>query len=92
LGLLYKQKGNEEKAINCLKEAIKIFDEYDHHVFLDKARVMVKKAGKAVGIHLRPHDLRRFCATYASREGTPIEIISKILLRHVHLSTTQRYL
>ena len=56
------------------------------------ARVMVKKAGKAVGIHLRPHDLRRFCATYASRAGTPIEIISKILLRHGHLSTTQRYL
>jgi len=56
------------------------------------ARVMVSKAGKAVGIHLRPHDLRRFCATYASRAGTPIEIISKILLRHVHLSTTQRYL
>jgi integrase len=51
---------------------------------------MVKKAGNAVGIHLRPHDLRRFCATYASRAGTPIEIIS-ILLRHVHLSTTQRY-
>jgi integrase len=56
------------------------------------ARVMVIKAGKAAGIHLRPHDLRRFCATYASRAGTPIEIISKILLRHVHLSTTQRYL
>ena len=56
------------------------------------ARVMVNKAGKLVGIHLRPHDLRRFCATYASRAGTPIEIVSKIILRHAHLSTTQRYL
>ncbi|MGD8659106.1 MAG: site-specific integrase [Desulfobacterales bacterium] len=56
------------------------------------ARVMVKKAGKMVDVKLRPHDLRRFCATYASRAGTPIEIISKILLRHVHLSTIQRYL
>ncbi|MCP4273988.1 MAG: site-specific integrase [Gammaproteobacteria bacterium] len=56
------------------------------------ARVMVSKAGKMVGVNLRPHDLRRFCATYASRAGTPIEIISKILLRHSHLSTTQRYL
>ena len=55
------------------------------------AQGMVSKAGKAVGIHLRPHDLRRFCATYASRLGTPIEIISKILLRYAHLSTTQRY-
>jgi len=69
--------------------------EPDQRIFpitYNAARVMVKKAGKAVGIHLRPHDLRRFCATYASRAGTPIEIISKILLRHVHLSTTQRYL
>ena len=56
------------------------------------ARIMVQKAGKTVGIHLRPHDLRRFCATYASRAGTPIEIVSKIILRHAHLSTTQRYL
>lgn len=56
------------------------------------ARVMVKNAGKLVGIALRPHDLRRFSATYASRSGTPIEIVSKIILRHAHLSTTQRYL
>jgi len=55
------------------------------------ARVMVNKAGKEVGIHLRPHDLRRFCATYASRAGTPIEIVSQILLRHAHLSTTKSF-
>jgi integrase len=42
------------------------------------ARVMVKKAGKMVGVKLRPHDLRRFCATYASRAGTPIEIIADL--------------
>jgi integrase len=45
-----------------------------------------------VGIHLKPHDLRRHAATYASRSGTPLEIVSKILLRHSNLSTTQRYL
>ena len=56
------------------------------------ARDMVRKAGKIVGILLRPHDLRRFAATYASRRGTPIEIVSKIILRHANLSTTQRYL
>lgn len=56
------------------------------------ARVAVKKAGNLVGIHLRPHDLRRHAATYASRSGTPIEIVSKIILRHANLSTTQRYL
>jgi integrase len=46
---------------------------------------IVVKAGKLVGIHLRPHDLRRHAATYASRSGTPIEIISKVVLRHSNL-------
>ena len=53
---------------------------------------MVKKAGELVGISLRPHDLRRHAATYASRAGTPIEIVSKVILRHANLATTQRYL
>jgi integrase len=56
------------------------------------ARVMVNKTGKMVDIHLKPHDLRRHAATYASRVGTPLEIVSKIILRHANLSTTQRYL
>lgn len=58
----------------------------------EAARMMVSKAGKMVGIQLRPHDLRRHLATYASRSGVPIEIVSKIILRHANLSTTQRYL
>ena len=33
------------------------------------ARAVVKKAGKLVRINLRPHDLRRHAATYASRSG-----------------------
>ena len=49
---------------------------------------MVKKAGKLVNIELRPHDMRRHAATYASRSGTPIEIVSKVILRHADLSTT----
>jgi integrase/recombinase XerD len=56
------------------------------------ARIVVRKAGDLVGIHLKPHDLRRHAATYASRSGTPLEIVSKVLLRHSNLSTTQRYL
>ncbi len=56
------------------------------------ARIVVIKAGKLVGIHLRPHDLRRHAATYATRSGTPLEIVSKLLLRHSNLQTTQRYL
>ena len=56
------------------------------------ARMIVKKAGELVGIDLRPHDLRRHAATYASRSGTPLEIVSKVILRHSNLSTTQLYL
>ena len=56
------------------------------------ARIMVKKAGDMVGVKIRPHDLRRFAATYAFRRGTPIEIVSKVILRHSNLATTQRYL
>ncbi|MFH1629901.1 MAG: site-specific integrase [Pseudomonadota bacterium] len=56
------------------------------------ARVMVKKAGLLAGVHLRPHDLRRHAATFASRSRVPIELVSKIILRHANLSTTQRYL
>jgi integrase len=58
----------------------------------EAAREMVAKAGSMAGIHLRPHDLRRHAATYASRSGVPIEIVSKVILRHSNLSTTQRYL
>jgi integrase/recombinase XerD len=44
-----------------------------------------------VGVSLRPHDLRRYAATFASRSGVSIEIVSKVILRHFNLSTTQRY-
>ncbi|WP_459947396.1 tyrosine-type recombinase/integrase [Desulfocastanea catecholica] len=56
------------------------------------ARKIVVKVGNMVGIKLRRHDLRRHAATYASRSGVPIEIVSKVLLRHADLSTKQGYL
>jgi len=55
-------------------------------------RKIVGKAGEMVGVKIRPHDLRRFAATYASRSGVPIEIISKVILRHSNLATTELYL
>jgi integrase/recombinase XerD len=58
----------------------------------EAARIVVRKAGNLVNIALKPHDLRRHAATYASRSGVPIEIVSKIILRHANLATTQRYL
>jgi len=65
-----------QKVADRLKDYIKEKGiEPDQLIFLityNAARVMVRKAGKMVGVNLRPHDLRRFCATYASRAGTPI--------------------
>jgi integrase len=55
------------------------------------ARAMVGKAGKLVGIRLRPHDLRRHAATFASRSNVPLEIISKVILRHANLSTIKSF-
>ena len=67
-------------------------DERIFPISYEAARIVVKKAGQLVNIALKPHDLRRHAATYASRSGVPIEIVSKIILRHANLATTQRYL
>jgi integrase len=56
------------------------------------ARKRINRLGQKVGIKLKPHDLRRHSATFASRNGVPLEIISKVLLRHQNLKTTQVYL
>jgi integrase len=84
-----------QKIADRLKEYIqKKRIEPEQRIFpitYNAARVMVNKAGKIVDVYLRPHDLRRHAATHASRSGTPIEIVSKVILRHAHLSTTQRY-
>jgi integrase len=53
---------------------------------------MVRELGEKIGIQIRPHDLRRYSATYASRNGIPLEVVSKVLLRHQDLKTTQMYL
>ncbi|MFC1841039.1 tyrosine-type recombinase/integrase, partial [Thermodesulfobacteriota bacterium] len=56
------------------------------------ARKMVRNAGDVLNVNIKPHDLRRYAATYASRSGTPLEIVSKLIMRHSNISTTQRYL
>ena len=85
-----------QKLADSLKDYI-MQKGIQHHqrifpICYEASREMVAKAGSVVGIHLRPHDLRRHAETYASRSGVPIEIISKIILRHSNLSTTERYL
>jgi len=71
----------------AVKSENKVFD-----VSYSTTYRMVKDAGKMVHASLRPHDLRRHTATQASRSGIPLEIVSKVILRHANISTTQRYL
>lgn len=56
------------------------------------ARSLIKNLAKKLNIEMTPHDLRRHSATYASRNGVPLEIVSKVILRHRDLKTTQIYL
>ncbi len=56
------------------------------------ARSCIKKLGEEMHLKVRPHDLRRHSAAYASRNGVSLEVISKVLLRHQDLKTTQMYL
>jgi len=74
----------QEKA---LREQDRVFN-----LSYASARKIINKLGEKVGIKLKPHDLRRHSATFASRNGVPLELISKVLLRHQNLKTTQLYL
>jgi len=56
------------------------------------ARSFIKQLGEKANVRIRPHDLRRHSATYASRNGAPLEVVSKVFLRHADLNTTQMYL
>jgi len=56
------------------------------------ARVLIKKLAEGLRVVLTPHDLRRYSATYASRNGVPLEIVSKVILRHQDIKNTQVYL
>ena len=56
------------------------------------ARTLIRWLGEKVKVRISPHDLRRYSATYASRNGVPLEVVSKIILRHQDLKTTQVYL
>ncbi len=56
------------------------------------ARTFIRKLGAKLDITISPHDLQRYSATYANRNGVPLEIVSKVILRHQDLKTTQVYL
>jgi len=102
--LLREPKSGKEAEVAFMPEQVaKRVDEYtrlknmnpDDRLFpisYSTARSMIRKQGAKLNIKISPHDLRRYSATYASRNGVPLEIISKVILRHQDLKTTQVYL
>ncbi len=90
--IVFIPKRVAERLKEYARSACKNADDLLFPISYEAARFIVAKAGRLVNIKLRPHDLRRHSATYASRSGVPIEVVSKVILRHANLSTTQRYL
>ncbi len=90
--IVFIPKKLSSRLLDYVRDAPILFDQRIFPITYAGARKMVVKVGNMVGIKLRLHDLRRHAATYASRSGVPLEIVSKVILRHADLSTTQRYL
>ena len=90
--IVFIPKRVAERLKEYAKSFCKTSDDRIFPISYEAARVIVAKAGRLVNIKLRPHDLRRHAATFASRSGVPIEVVSKVILRHANLSTTQLYL
>ena len=79
--------------LNAYREVQNILpDEKLFPICYSTARSLVKRLGDKMNVKIRPHDLRRPSATYANRNGIPLEVISKVILRHQDLKTTQMYL
>ncbi|HDN81044.1 MAG TPA: hypothetical protein ENG33_11330 [Chloroflexi bacterium] len=62
---------------------------YGHRLSTVSIWATVKKAAKALGIHVTPHDFRHYRATQMLEEGAPLEAIQDIL-GHSDISTTRR--
>jgi integrase/recombinase XerD len=50
-------------------------------------RNLVTGLGKKLNVKISPHDLHRHSATYTNRNGIPLEIVSKVILRNQDLKT-----
>ncbi len=83
--IVFIPKRVAERLKEYARSACKNADDLLFPISYEAARVIVAKAGRLVNIKLRPHDLRRHAATFASRSGVPIEVVSKVILRHSNL-------
>jgi integrase len=90
--MAYMPENVSRKLGEYIKEKVLQGEERIFPICYSTARSLIRKLGRKLNVHVSPHDLRRYSATYASRNGIPLEIVSKVILRHRDLNTTQVYL
>jgi len=90
--MAYMPENVSRKLEEYIKEKALRPEERLFPICYSTARSLVKRLGAKLNVHVSPHDLRRYSATYASRNGVPLEVVSKVILRHQDLKTTQVYL
>jgi integrase len=88
----YMPESVSRKMAEYVKEKALCDDDRIFPICYSTAQSLVKGLGAKLNVHVSPHDLRRYSATYASRNGVPLEVVSKVILRHQDLKTTQVYL
>jgi len=90
--LAYMPENVSKKLAEYVRDKALQSDDRPFPICYSTARALVRRLGEKVNIRISPHDLRRYSATYASRNGVPLEVVSKVILRHQDLKTTQVYL
>jgi integrase/recombinase XerD len=90
--MAYMPENVSKKLAEYIKEKSLRDEELVFPICYSTARSLIKGLGAKLNVHVSPHDLRRYSATYASRNGVPLEVVSKVILRHQDLKTTQIYL
>ncbi len=88
----YMPENVAKKLAEYVKEKAMNGEDRIFPICYSTARSLIKRLGTKLNVRVAPHDLRRYSATYASRNGVPLEVVSKVILRHQDLKTTQVYL
>ncbi|MGO9136284.1 MAG: tyrosine-type recombinase/integrase [Syntrophales bacterium] len=90
--IAYIAENVSRKLAEYIKEKALYGEDRIFPICYSTARSLVRGLGAKLNVHVSPHDLRRYSATYASRNGVPLEVVSKVILRHQDLKATQVYL
>jgi len=90
--MAYMPESMSRKLSEYIKEKALNSEDRLFPICYSTARSLIKRLGATLNVDVSPHDLRRYSATYASKNGVPLEVVSKVILRHQDLKTTQVYL